>query len=794
MRKFKNIILGAVSLLIPFSTVSCLHPSFVNIKKDEPEKEKPKDDTENKDKKENDNKTQPEKPPVTNPQQPPTEGNKPKEGNVDVDDGGRTPSFPGSTSGGNTRIQNGTKPKEAIDDIDAYNAKSITERYYIDEKPYYDSLSRNLFADANDLNNDIKKYIGVSSEFIVNFDARAKELNQPEYRDSLVKNFTLVNENNKLIVNPFGEIYTDEAKTQTIGATRRTWYWDTPNGDRGTARQLPNQLYKNTLLQTYSLRIRNENPFIKSLRGTRSITDLRLDQGTAWIIDYQLSDTGYPTKFYLATNLHVAAAILKKQADDSVYTNVITEAEMRTNAQNLIEKFDAFKASEAEKMKYESEYIDLKNQFGENDPKAKEVLAKYYEVLPKYNSDKKAYNQAEDKIKGYTTAIDFIHFDWDTPLKTELKQTIKDPNGQIFSINDLSKIKLVYAATDFLTTSPSEYLTENSPYKDLQEMADFAILEVDLTKNNVDDYMYYSTDYTDETKYKYTYIKDNTNLNPADYASAYSIAFTSGFANKDSELKSQPASFDLLSDYQKISDEALTVEGKETSKINYDFIALGFPNSYTDPELVDNEKSAIDKDALKLYASLWVNKPSIYRDNGLNASEYGYGLSKNLGLRTFIDKPGVTDLMISNPLIYTAEKQGFPFEHLSEKDGTYSGKRYLNYGLAYVLEAWQPGQGASGSSVRDIDGNILGITFAAADSGLTSLISLSQALRSPGYNYNGLYGDYNLEQYDLIYGGGRNQRTSYRQALQRIYGNTYKTKLFPNGPENIPEEYRFKNS
>ncbi len=57
--------------------------------------------------------------------------------------------------------------------------------------------------------------------------------------------------------------------------------------------------------------------------------------------------------------------------------------------------------------------------------------------------------------------------------------------------------------------------------------------------------------------------------------------------------------------------------------------------------------------------------------------------------------------------------------------------------------------------------------------------------RSPGKDYNKLFGNYNLPQYDLIYGGGKDQKNSYRQALEAKYksmnGKTLKPNYFENG-------------
>nr|WP_307918793.1 hypothetical protein [Mycoplasmopsis bovis] len=73
--------------------------------------------------------------------------------------------------------------------------------------------------------------------------------------------------------------------------------------------------------------------------------------------------------------------------------------------------------------------------------------------------------------------------------------------------------------------------------------------------------------------------------------------------------------------------------------------------------------------------------------------------------------------------------------------------------------------------------------------------------RSPGKDYNKLFGNYNLPQYDLIYGGGKDQKNSYRQALEAKYKfnewNTLKPNYFRKRLSrkiNVPKEFRFKNS
>ncbi|WP_429979846.1 hypothetical protein, partial [Mycoplasmopsis bovis] len=53
--------------------------------------------------------------------------------------------------------------------------------------------------------------------------------------------------------------------------------------------------------------------------------------------------------------------------------------------------------------------------------------------------------------------------------------------------------------------------------------------------------------------------------------------------------------------------------------------------------------------------------------------------------------------------------------------------------------------------------------------------------------------------YRIIYCGGKDQKNSYRQALEAKYksmNGNFKTKLFENGlaEDNVPKEFRFKNS
>ncbi len=103
---------------------------------------------------------------------------------------------------------------------------------------------------------------------------------------------------------------------------------------------------------------------------------------------------------------------------------------------------------------------------------------------------------------------------------------------------------------------------------------------------------------------------------------------------------------------------------------------------------------------------------------------------------------------------------------------------YNSWGLTYPVDYSNLGAGSSGSMLRDKEGYTVGIYFAADP---RASIGLSQALYCEGFNYQGKYGKFNLEGYDLIEGGFPNQKISYKDNLKLIYGDNYKTHLFPNG-------------
>lgn len=134
---------------------------------------------------------------------------------------------------------------------------------------------------------------------------------------------------------------------------------------------------------------------------------------------------------------------------------------------------------------------------------------------------------------------------------------------------------------------------------------------------------------------------------------------------------------------------------------------------------------------------------------------------------TFNNKLGMFDGAIGFPNFGMFYRQAFQLEEW-----------YNSWGLIYPVDYGNLGPGSSGSMLMDKDGYTVGIHF-AIDTEAT--LGFSQALYCEGFNYQGKFGSYNLQGYDLIEGGFPDQRTSYKDNLKKLYGTNFKTKLFPDG-------------
>ncbi|QKT05245.1 Ig-specific serine endopeptidase MIP [Mycoplasma sp. OR1901] len=328
----------------------------------------------------------------------------------------------------------------------------------------------------------------------------------------------------------------------------------------------------------------------------------------------------------------------------------------------------------------------------------------------------------------------------------------------------------VYDAKDYLDTTPSQYLidSQKSKYKNVEEFLDFSIIEIDFSK--------FDQQYLDGKSH-----------------SEFAKWITNGYANWDAKDKAKFKQNSYLKDYDQINNPISTT--KNSNKIDSidQLIILGYPKSKSDnwfDFFVEKYEEYKEYEALPYGYSLWTNADgNLY---GKKITEEGFDpktqkqvdrgnfLSYNVAWRSFIDKPGITDAFITTPTVGAKPK---PYDNLYVSN---DGKKYILYGLEYLPRNYVPGGGASGSSIRTKNNELVSVYHASF---FTAKTGLSSAFRSEGYDYKGLFGDYNLPQYDLIYGGGNKQKTSYRQKL--IERKSKPTWLFPNNFE-IPEEFKFK--
>ncbi|UIF66992.1 Ig-specific serine endopeptidase MIP [Mesomycoplasma hyopneumoniae] len=629
-----------------------------------------------------------------------------------------------------------------------YFAKNNYQRYTYDAKKYMETLEKQLAYISGLPYFDIKSWrpeVKRNQEQINKYNEKAKELKLDSYEDALKKGFTM-------------PVYDANGNVEGLKLLDRdeipkgpAW-WDLINRNEnqasGLARYIPNEKYKKAALQTYSVYFawpatiddvgaEYIKPFLEGQRiGANPMQ--QTSRGTMWILDFapptDLSQQ--PTKWYFGTNNHVVESY-KKNASHFSMTILKPEVGIRTK---------------------------LKTAKGASD-------------------------------ESYLTAS-FSRENLEQNAKTDNPQ---NKTAEYISPDDygIPGIRIIYRATDFMTTSPKDFLSEadkkNEKYKDIEEFADFAVIEVDFSKFKVPDQ--YSS--------RNDFIKAITN----DY-----------YNKKEDHIKFLKTSY--LKNYEKADTKLATTDNSKKENTDQLFI-VGYPQA-TGDFFLDKYQDSYDYNHSKIGYSLWMNSESSFYNNldsdennpesksQDNANKGNY-FSLNIGYRSFADKPGLADGFITVPKVgkelskstimadpvhkkqvkkEVIENGQKIVKDLGELD-VLNQKAYLGYGLYYIPRHFAPHGGASGSSIRNQNNELVGVYFV---SNQTAKTGLAVAFRSEGFDYKGLYGKYNLPQYDLIYGGGKEQKTSFRQALETIYGSEFKTNLFKNGVKEIPADYKFNNS
>ncbi|WP_027121587.1 Ig-specific serine endopeptidase MIP [Mycoplasma leonicaptivi] len=327
--------------------------------------------------------------------------------------------------------------------------------------------------------------------------------------------------------------------------------------------------------------------------------------------------------------------------------------------------------------------------------------------------------------------------------------------------------KRIFDGRDLFKWDPKDYSVDKSD--ETKEFVDIAIFEVDFSKLEYNDY------------------KDKGSIEE------YARWATNDYASLSEDKKLKIPTNDYLSDFDKIDVPIIANQTGKKAVEEYDQLyGVSYPatesNVFSDFHL-DNYEDKHDKELGRHTFSLWTNADyELYKtdypvgnESKIKRLKRGNHLSHSAILRTFKDKPGIYDRFLNAPVVGEIYKS---------KD---DGKPYYQSGLAYLYKGYAPGPGASGSSIRNQNNELVSlITTGYFGQGISSGL----AIRSKGLDLKGLFGQYKLPQYDLIYGGGENQSKSFRESLKEIYKNkpNMKTNLFKNGLNTIPEEHKFKNN
>lgn len=247
-----------------------------------------------------------------------------------------------------------------------------------------------------------------------------------------------------------------------------------------------------------------------------------------------------------------------------------------------------------------------------------------------------------------------------------------------------------------------------------------------------------------------------------------------------------------------VTSDVNLLDGNQYSKLPKNpFYTLGFPTSEFEkfiPEvglkIPENNGRSFDKPEIEniLDGSIspLINKPSKLfpqaritpeQQKKLDALKPGGGdLNWTRSFRSFMSKPGQTDIFVAAPFL---DDGGLILENYNSSTHKFENNDlYVFSGLGTLLDNMSGHGGMSGSGVY-LNNKLWGLIYM---SGPNASVAGVLNLRSYGYNYQGYYGKYNLPQYDLIYGGGKNQVKSYFDAMKHMYRNkNVKTFLFPKG-------------
>ncbi|QVK01693.1 DUF31 family protein [Mycoplasma mycoides subsp. capri] len=702
-----------------------------------------------------------------------------------------------------------------VDDLDEfggwsgfseYSKKNQEQRFEYDNSKYINRLKHQITNGSSSI--DLKEYrdLDVTKDQIKTFDDLAKKVKFDSYYNAALKGFTLPVYDNSgkvkgLSINDGPEVAKGPSSVDSLGRSEKA-------KTNGLARTIPNETYKTAAIQTYQVNFTGYKDYAKEIEEAEDNILLFQKWDSSQIQNYisvqlrqlklNYEDEISQIDKQLSQPLEGRTAILenlnkKKKELTTEYEKSVNEISS-LNKDGLVawqkKEIEKYKEKKKEKIFQTSEsgtmwimdYIDVNNPtkfyFGTNSHVAKGIKDDMVSFsLTRLNSDIKV---------GQT-------FGLNSADKNFTKFTFT-PNKENKKLSDA--VTAIFHATDFIKndSNPIKFLEEKqkSKYNDVGIFADFAVVEIDFEKLlNTSDYS--RTIWSDSNDITSQFANEQSSLISKitnDYAkSEKKVSFVSKYLldeqyykNFDRRLDFNPENKEELDAYKNL--DSLYILGYPTSNEDY------YLDKYEDEKQLRNKKYDF---------SLWVNSEYKYykklvQGEGISSSfkdyelEKGNFLSYQIGYRSFIDKPGLTDAFLA------ANRVGKELYSLDIENKN-KPKKYFNYGLEILPRFYAPAGGASGSSVRTKDNKLLAVYHAANGTAKTGLAAV---FRSNGYDYKNLFGSYKLGQYDLIYGGGKDQETgkSYREALSKKYNNKgYKSALFPNGfdDKNVPEEFKFNN-
>ncbi len=670
-----------------------------------------------------------------------------------------------------------------------YHKLSHLDRFNKKDNPMYMAMLKNILSQGGLQQLDIKKTRGlnISDEQIKEFDQKAHSSSFDSYISAALKGFTVpVYEGSevKLKVLDDAEVGKGPSPIDTVHRN--------PFRSNGLARTLLNETYKTIAEQTYQVSFTVLNTFEKEKTELRKLKEKIGSWNQEQINSFTFKDRS-TLKAEYEFRLQDLEAEKKK----------LTPEALRGVEQSFADrkkKLDDDYKRESERL----EKITKEQLQAEIEKKISEHTAKHTTesgtmwlmdfMLPENGKTATKFyfgtnSHVARVITGPTHKFSMTRLNENVGVGSTLRLSNLDDRFTKFLFDSVpgDAVNVIFQATDFLESKPADFLEKSqaAKFKDVEEFMDFAVIEIDFEK-------------VLQNKESLGVISNNQFLNN-EFSNKYKNTeeliklITNNYQSKvEKHIKFKSGSY--LKDYDQI-DRPIIINNKnaeEVSKYNNleSLYILGYPLSVGDYFL----ENYIDEDQqreVRNNFSMWINADDKYYKNvttqeGAPAShpkenlKRGEFLSYEIGYRSFIDKPGLTDGFIA------ASRTGSDLYSVN-------GKKYFNYGLHLMPRSYVPMGGASGSSVRNKKNELIGVFHTANSSAKTGLAAV---FRSFGYDYKGLLGSYKLPAYDLIYGGAPGQKNSYRQALEKKYqtnGKTYKTNLFKEGvsKENIPAEFEF---